>query len=438
MRRIFTAIRPSGRSFQSTHPARGATPGVFCSKGGAGISIHAPREGCDGITAVYEELEQVFQSTHPARGATGRTEQASKTDEISIHAPREGCDRTRPDCNRTADISIHAPREGCDSDVLAQALPGREFQSTHPARGATRQWQTTSTQGSYFNPRTPRGVRQIRGGRHLARRPISIHAPREGCDSASAPSTAQSGHFNPRTPRGVRPGPTATAVVVAAISIHAPREGCDYKREGVPCFDYEISIHAPREGCDFHRFAICTYLHHFNPRTPRGVRRSGLCLYHRGNRYFNPRTPRGVRLQNQRRICYHGQISIHAPREGCDAGVLLPCLGCRGISIHAPREGCDAKKERYIWFTPLFQSTHPARGATSGLCVYIPLRLFQSTHPARGATRAALAGHPHADISIHAPREGCDSGHHAPHPQDTRFQSTHPARGATASCHAHL
>ena len=347
MRRIFTAIRPSGRSFQSTHPARGATPGVFCSKGGAGISIHAPREGCDGITAVYEELEQVFQSTHPARGATGRTEQASKTDEISIHAPREGCDRTRPDCNRTADISIHAPREGCDSDVLAQALPGREFQSTHPARGATRQWQTTSTQGSYFNPRTPRGVRQIRGGRHLARRPISIHAPREGCDSASAPSTAQSGHFNPRTPRGVR-------------------------------------------------------------------------------------------LQNQRRICYHGQISIHAPREGCDAGVLLPCLGCRGISIHAPREGCDAKKERYIWFTPLFQSTHPARGATSGLCVYIPLRLFQSTHPARGATRAALAGHPHADISIHAPREGCDSGHHAPHPQDTRFQSTHPARGATASCHAHL
>lgn len=25
----------------------------------------------------------------------------------------------------------------------------------------------------------------------------------------------------------------------------------------------------------------------------------------------------------------------------------------------------DAKKERYIWFTPLFQSTHPARGATA-------------------------------------------------------------------------
>ena len=33
-------------------------------------------------------------------------------------------------------------------------------------------------------------------------------------------------------------------------------------------------------------------------------------------------------------------ISIHAPREGCDRCVEdLP--GQAGISIHAPREGCD-------------------------------------------------------------------------------------------------
>ena len=249
MRRIFTAIRPSGRSFQSTHPARGATPGVFCSKGGAGISIHAPREGCDGITAVYEELEQVFQSTHPARGATGRTEQASKTDEISIHAPREGCDRTRPDCNRTADISIHAPREGCDSDVLAQALPGREFQSTHPARGATRQWQTTSTQGSYFNPRTPRGVRQIRGGRHLARRPISIHAPREGCDSRCPQPELPKTQFQSTHPaRGATRISTHCCVTCTFQSTH-PARGATRCSRG--CLDTRSN---------------------FNPRTPRGVR----------------------------------------------------------------------------------------------------------------------------------------------------------------------
>ena len=35
-------------------------------------------------------------------------------------------------------------------------------------------------------------------------------------------------------------------------------------------------------------------------------------------------------------------ISIHAPREGGDLGVILVCL-MRYISIHAPREGGDKK-----------------------------------------------------------------------------------------------
>ena len=55
-------------------------------------------------------------------------------------------------------------------------------------------------------------------------------------------------------------------------------------------------------------------------------------------------------------------ISIHAPREGCDA---ISGRTHRGsvISIHAPREGCDV---------------------------------------GRDDTRKAIG------ISIHAPREGCD------------------------------
>ena len=35
-------------------------------------------------------------------------------------------------------------------------------------------------------------------------------------------------------------------------------------------------------------------------------------------------------------------ISIHAPREGCDALHELE-KGREPISIHAPREGCDSK-----------------------------------------------------------------------------------------------
>ena len=284
-----------------------------------------------------------------------------------------------------------------------------EFQSTHPARGATAHKRDHARRILYFNPRTPRGVRLCVGAQYCPVRPFQSTHPARGATFTSPFLFQVPGNFNPRTPRGVRPGPTATAVVVAAISIHAPREGCDYKREGVPCFDYEISIHAPREGCDFHRFAICTYLHHFNPRTPRGVRRSGLCLYHRGNRYFNPRTPRGVRLQNQRRICYHGQISIHAPREGCDPGGRA-CTGLltdfnprtpRGvrrpgagrlhhqmpISIHAPREGCDgigvpAGHDPLLHFNP-----RTPRGVRLGPQMILTRPpVFQSTHPARGAT----------------------------------------------------
>ena len=59
----------------------------------------------------------------------------------------------------------------------------------------------------------------------------------------------------------------------------------------------------------------------------------------------------------------------------------------RNISIHAPREGCDTVPWNVAADQHAFQSTHPVRGATV----------------ARDSI--ALAKH---RISIHAPREGCD------------------------------
>ena len=58
------------------------------------ISIHAPREGCDGhLLDVHAQIE--FQSTHPVRGATIAWYRIKMYLIISIHAPREGCDRSR-------------------------------------------------------------------------------------------------------------------------------------------------------------------------------------------------------------------------------------------------------------------------------------------------------------------------------------------------------
>ena len=65
----------------------------------------------------------------------------------------------------------------------------------------------------------------------------------------------------------------------------------------------------------------------------------------------------------------------------------LPSPWVADISIHAPREGCDLKIVSYDPHTCIFQSTHPVRGATS----WRPITTVRYK------------------ISIHAPREGCDT-----------------------------
>ena len=58
------------------------------------------------------------------------------------------------------------------------------------------------------------------------------------------------------------------------------------------------------------------------------------------------------------------EISIHAPREGCDPRITEILHGFFGISIHAPREGCDVLDNTNTEHKDQFQSTHPVRGAT--------------------------------------------------------------------------
>ena len=82
----------------------------------------------------------------------------------------------------TLGISIHAPREGCDQTFMSLPLETREFQSTHPARGATRLRPSASTLPRFQSTHPARGATLQTGGINLSRN-ISIHAPREGCDS---------------------------------------------------------------------------------------------------------------------------------------------------------------------------------------------------------------------------------------------------------------
>ena len=57
---------------------------------------------------------------------------------------------------------------------------------------------------------------------------------------------------------------------------------------------------------------------------------------------FNSRTPGGVRLAAASSAMACACVSIHAPREGCDALADVGITALIDVSIHAPREGCDA------------------------------------------------------------------------------------------------
>ena len=131
-------------------------------------------------------------------------------------------------------------------------------------------------------------------------------------------------------------------------------------------------------------------------------------------------------------ICKAANISIHAPRTGSDTRSLtfmvskaifqstLPARGatslstvqylCYPISIHAPRTGSDQKALKTGADPVIFQSTLPARGATlHQFAMICPCLSFQSTLPARGATRISAEAYTRLKlISIHAPRTGSD------------------------------
>ena len=76
------------------------------------------------------------------------------------------------------------------------------------------------------------------------------------------------------------------------------------------------------------------------------------------------------------------------PARGATSG-KPPKIQHKGISIHAPREGGDTKP----------------------VCNVRCFGRFPSTPPARGATRDLLEKAKIMGISIHAPREGGDIAH---------------------------
>ena len=177
----------------------------FC-KNTLKISIHAPREGSDG---------------GPERGP-GRAQA------ISIHAPREGSDVENTGTEQAAVANFY-PRSPRGERRFKRDFANITtiFLSTLPARGATPAWAACSRMVD-----------------------ISIHAPREGSDTATGNRYPAHPHFYPRSPRGERPRPSGPKPWrVPNFYPRSPR-GERPVRAGAEHHPRSISIHAPREGSD--------------------------------------------------------------------------------------------------------------------------------------------------------------------------------------------
>ena len=234
-----------------------------------------------------------------------------------------------------------------------------------------------------FNPRSPHGERHyfVRGD--ADQREISIHAPRTGSDTRLRRRSQRARIFQSTLPARGATG----------------RLDCFHLLLG-------ISIHAPRTGSDRHGQAPDGRVGNFNPRSPHGERLTALQTGQIVSAFQSTLPARGATGMCDVFGACDGFQSTLPARGATFAGCRCRRVIC--ISIHAPRTGSDASRtRRRCWrmhFNP--RSPHGERLFRVALCLFC--QQFQSTLPARGATSMPEAFSVIWEISIHAPRTGSD------------------------------
>ena len=198
---------PKGR-FQSTLPARGATfyhrKWRILFRNFNPRSLHGERHNNSVRRAVQNNFNPRSLHGERPRPAPGRLKLLC----ISIHAPCTGSDASELQQSSPTGISIHAPCTGSDFLLCVQRRLF-QFQSTLPARGATRAGKGRGSMMERFQSTLP-----ARGATSVARsyptiRLISIHAPCTGSDIRDSHSTGERSPFQSTLPaRGATPAQT--------------------------------------------------------------------------------------------------------------------------------------------------------------------------------------------------------------------------------------
>ena len=148
---------------------------------------------------------------------------------VSIHAPRKGSDPTRWRLWSGRWGFNPRPPQGerpwPDGDSITAAL----FQSTPPARGATRLFDDDHITNMFQSTPPARGATCRLPGRRVARW-VSIHAPRKGSDVDGSRGVSQSERFNPRPPQGERRGLIKRVAVEGVFQSTPPARGATPSR----------------------------------------------------------------------------------------------------------------------------------------------------------------------------------------------------------------
>ena len=200
--------------------------------------------------------------------------------------------------------------------VQTNTTDGILFQSTPPARAATRWAAPHGTHSRRFNPRRPRGRRR----RAVAG--VYLRWQFQSTPPARAATMVGSAMAPPRLFQSTPPARAATDRGVLEGGID------------------RVSIHAAREGGDATVADV-------------GARVTA----------FQSTPPARAATPPARERSDSPAVSIHAAREGGDeCPVGLPRL--RHVSIHAAREGGDESSLMFLPPLVAFQSTPPARAAT--------------------------------------------------------------------------
>ena len=89
--------------------------------------------------------------------------------------------------------------------MLSASVIGLKFQSTQPKRAATYTPNMPTKIGTLFQSTQPkRAATEVQPLAVLADKGISIHAAQEGCDQLATARANDINNFNPRSPRGLR------------------------------------------------------------------------------------------------------------------------------------------------------------------------------------------------------------------------------------------